>query len=340
VSKKIKMDKKEFVKEHKKLVQTLESGSKDEQKKEAAEQKKELKEQTKTSKAKCTKVDCNEDGIPDKVERHSVGGEDPRQASKSSMKKAEEDYYLDKQEFIKVFKKSYDYRDVAVSIDAKEQHAAEESVDSKLVKYVKDNSDKEISTIEFEKGTLTLNKKGENLYNGFFSGTDGQVVEKFDDKTAELIVKNLMLKDVLSIPNSQVVASQHEDEAEDKELIDEAIDEHNDKMHSEAMDREETPTEGPTYFKFRCGDLEFELRKSLTKFVKSYKKATFDNKKFVEKAIRSWTKLMKSRTPVRNDIEAVKLLLGNWDSYREEFMQTVHAVEQRYKFVSKIKNKK
>ena len=265
--------------------------------------------------------------------------EDPNYYKKlKTIEKSENEdleYYLDKGEFVKNFKKSYDFRDVQVAISSADQAAAENSADVGLVNHIRSfckSSEGDITKIPFKNGVLTLTKKTEGLYNGFFSDTDGTIVDKYDDKTVELIAKDMMMKNV--------TADDYATPTPEPELI------------SESEEREEKPTESkPMHLKLRIGDFELELRKSVSEFVKSHKllkkSQNHSNKdlnckksKLINKALRSWYKIMKSRQGARNELDSAKLLIKSWDQYKEEFMQTVHAIEQMYSVMDKVRKKK
>lgn len=235
---------------------------------------------------------------------------------KEDIKKTEDqEYYLDKEVFLDNFKKSYEFKTSQVRLSSEDQHAVESTQDKELVEYLKSNIEGEISEIPLEKGTLTVNQKEPGLYNAFYADESGQVTQEFYDKTVEMIAKNLTVKSIVKKP-------------------------------SEAMDREEgeMPKESrPMHLKLKFGDFEMELRKSVQNFVKEHKtlkKSKSSNASpLIKKSLHSWYKLLKSRQVVRNEFEAAKILAKNWEDYKEEFMQTVHAMQQIHDFVSKKKKR-
>jgi hypothetical protein len=218
----------------------------------------------------------------------------------------------DAKAFAHQFKKSYDYRDLAVQVDANDQEAAEKSACPKLIEYIKSGVSwievDESRKLEFCKGDLTLYKKAEGLYSGFFtSNEDGEVLDKYDDLTPELIAKNLEIKllDPYPIPTDEL-----EEVPVEAPLITEN-------------------SETPSYIKVRMGDFEMELKKSVNAFVKNYS----NNKKMIQKpilvkALKSWKRRMEKSMHLPTMRHATEELLENWEMHQEGFSQIVFAIQQ------------
>lgn len=227
---------------------------------------------------------------------------------------------LNKSEFIKEFKKSYDYRDMKVSVDAKDQQAAEETASKDLVHYIKASLEGDLNKIPFEKGMLTLSRKDAGLYSGFFQDSDGQVIEKFDDQTVEMVAKTMELKELYIIPGAPVTPPSPPATMEVADQIAEAhMDHHNATMHR-------GPESGSVRIKY--GDFELEIKKSIHGFVNDFKKTHFSQfeKQEVKKAVKAWKR--NSRIKFQNETEAARVLLENWNTHSEDFYQILHAMRQ------------
>ena len=218
-----------------------------------------------------------------------------KEHAKSSKKKK------NAKKFAKTFKKSYDYRDHGVMIDAKDQQAAEETTNPNLIKYLSENFNwlkkGEVNKLDTGNGVLTLTKKDEGLFNGFWQTSDGQIEEKFDDQTIAMVAKNLMIKGWVGeevIPTYDEVTMAEPDES----------------------------TKSPSYLRIKMGDFEMELRKSIKDFVKSWNSP---DKGDIKKALNIW-KSHRMKPLSRKD--ALKEILDNWDQHSEDFNQILHAVRQ------------
>jgi len=142
---------------------------------------------------------------------------------------------LNKTEFVKKFKKSYNYQDTQKELSRTDHFTAEASAYAPLVNYIKASMEGEISKIPFEKGLLTLSRRERGLYQGFFQDRDGQLIERFDDSTIEMVAKTMEVKELYDRP------------------------------------KEKTPeptSQEPASIRIKYGDLELEIRKSLHKFSK------------------------------------------------------------------------
>jgi len=225
----------------------------------------------------------------------------------------------------KKLNKAIDFKDTFSSIDSKDQELAEKTACPSLVSFIKNSintlmvNENKIISIPIAKGTLSLSQKDKGLYQGFFKDEEGQVVEKFDNFTPELIAKNLELKELYMRPESapKMTPSDNEDiENVAKEEAQELIEEHNRKYHS-----------NPSYVRVRCGDVEFEIRKSINNFVKLYREYQTVSKEEVRKSINIWARNYMPKR-FKDEFEAARELSRNWDEYREGFLQTLFAEEE------------
>src|SRR5690349_20820579 len=141
--------------------------------------------------------------------------------------------------------------------------------------YLKNSVDSELTKIPFEKGALTLSQKEPGLYNGFFQDKDGQVIEKFDSITLEIIAKNMEIKDLYRSPATlQDVAAAH------------------DRIDMVQRKLDEQPSRPLKSLKIKFGDFELELRKSVRDFAQRFAKARIQeiaiDHDLIKKAIESW----------------------------------------------------
>lgn len=231
-------------------------------------------------------------------------------------------------------KKSIDFHQTTSAIDTGDQMLAESTGNPTLIKYIKDALQNDISKIFFSKGTLVLSQKEPGLYNGFFQDNAGQVVEKFDNQTVEIVAKNMQLKSLYDAPVEAVnvapaiaspTSTPHHDyveEMEDRIIAREEAQ----KVVGEVLAHMKQPT--PKYVRVRFGDMEVELRKSIRDFVNDFKKAQEADKDIVSKAISSWRKKASAYTHLPNDQAAAKELLSNWEQHQEGFCQLVYALQQ------------
>ena len=201
--------------------------------------------------------------------------------------------------FAKKFKKSYDFRDHGVMIDAKDQQAAEESVNPKILKYLEiahsDLQKGETKSLNLGSGILKLTKKDQGLFNGWWEDSTGQVTEKFDDQTIAMVAKNLIVKGRVS-----------------EEVFTSA---------AGTSDSVSTPSETGT-IRIKYGDFELELKKSLRDFAKAFNKPL---KGDIKKAVSIWRR---KRADGFSEKQAVKDLIEGWDRYGEDFSQMLFAVQK------------
>ena len=215
---------------------------------------------------------------------------------------------MDKKDFIKnnkdEIKKSYDFRDVAVSIDPADQLLAESTVCSEKIKYIKEqmalSKNGDLCEVKFADGVVKLYEKDNNLYSGYFLDNEGQVEDKYDDVTPEILAKYLDIKDIGEM-------------VEYVEPVEELVEESS-----------EMESEQPTSIKIKYGDFELEIKKSLTDFVRNNKDLVKVNSD-LKKAIRSYNKstVVKSK----NDTATARKLLENWDKDKEGFFQMLHGIK-------------
>jgi hypothetical protein len=212
----------------------------------------------------------------------------------------------DVKNFVKSYiKKSYDYQNSQVIIDAKDQQAAEEGVPKQFLKYMSDHitEGKTIHKIPLQKGSLTIANKDSNLFTGFFSDDQGQIIEKFDAHTLEMIAKTLMVKRLVT----DYDLYQEDEDLEDRPTV--------------------TPSNASVQMRIKFGDVEIELKKSIRKFVDDFRKARTLDEQILRKAIQSWRRQQKFSN-FTSDQEAAEALLREWEMHKESFSQTVFAIKQ------------
>lgn len=215
----------------------------------------------------------------------------------------------DPKSFVKNFKKSYDYPDVLTVIDAKDQQAAEEGTPKSFLdrissQMLKGNS---IHKIQLQKGVLTLAVKGANLYAGFFTDGEGQIVEKFDGHTLELVAKTLMVKGRVT----------------DFDLYGESED-----FKSESPIAAQTViSSNQPQITIKFGDVEIQLRKSIKQFVDSFRNERIQDGELLKKAIKSWRR-SQTLSRYESDKEAAQAIIANWEIHKESFSQTLFAISQ------------
>lgn len=201
--------------------------------------------------------------------------------------------------------KSYDFPNSQIIIDAKDQQAAEEGTPKpfldKLASQIKKGE--QVHKITLQKGVLTLANKDAGLYSGFFQDDAGQIVEKFDAHTLEMVAKTLIVKNCVGEGD----LSQSEEEK------------------IEAQPPADPPAQGTT-LKIKFGDVELELRKSIKAFVDTFKHKKADQE-IIRKALKSWRRSQKF-CDYKSDSEAAQVLLADWDLYKESFQQTLFAIKQ------------
>lgn len=215
----------------------------------------------------------------------------------------------DPKSFVKTFKKSYDYPDTLTIIDAKDQQAAEEGTPSAFLEKITSQMKKgdTVHKIQMQKGILTLANKDSNLYSGFFTDADGQIVEKFEGHTLEMVAKTLIVKG----------------RATDFDLYGEGEDY---EPEAPIMPPVQTSASQPQVT-IKFGDVEIQLRKSIRAFVDDFKKGRNDDQELIRKAIKSWRRSQKFQE-FASDREAAQEIVTNWEQNKESFSQTLFAIRQ------------
>lgn len=226
-----------------------------------------------------------------------------------------------KSEFVKNFKKSYDWSDVKVTVDANDHQAAEASVSPELMNYLNSSLNNDLTKIPFAKGTLTIAKTAEGLYSGFFQDSEGQVVDKYEPTTLPIIAKNMMVKNLYSAPVAVDVAPTHseQEEAEDRAIA---------RQEAIRVVNEMVPANPEKSIRIKYGNFELEIKKSINEFLKSFKTEN-EMKGDLRKAINSWRR--NAAPNLRNDADAARELLDNWEDHKESFHQITFALEQMKK---------
>ena len=215
----------------------------------------------------------------------------------------------DPKSFAKTFKKSYDYPDTLTIIDAKDQQAAEEGTPVSFLEKITSQMKKgdSVHKIQMQKGVLTLANKDSNLYSGFFTDGDGQIVEKFEGHTLEMVAKTLIVKG----------------RATDFDLYGEGEDYEPQAPVVEASQ----PSVVQPQVTIKFGDVEIQLRKSIRAFVDDFKKGRNDDQELIRKAIKSWRRSQKFQE-FASDREAAQETDANWEQNKESFSQTLFAIRQ------------
>lgn len=226
-------------------------------------------------------------------------------------------------------KKSVDFKDTLVSVDATDQLLAETTVNKALLQYVQDQA-YDGAKIPFPTGTLTLSKREEGLYHGFFQDRDGQVVEKFDSQTIAIIAKTLQLKSLVPMPAEPTPIPIPVPASEQEVKMLSAAHDRIDMVHNriDALQRDVIEQVRSKSIRIKYGDFELEIRKSLSDFVKDFRSARTPDKKIVRKAISSWRKKYAEVMPLANDHQAAKELTENWETHQESFCQFVDAISR------------
>lgn len=312
-AKEVRMPMKEFVKEHKKLVGVLRSPSHADDKKEADEQEKELKEYTKKSDYP-GHIQCGT-GLAGKICRHNDAKLNKFVSNRKKMRK------------------SMDFQQTKTAIDSADQKLAEETTSPELLNYIRTAAGSEMTKIPFAKGMLTLSQKEPGLYNGFFQDRDGQVVEKFDSQTLEIVAKNMELKNLYDRPIQAVSPAQQssptphhdadpQDEWEDRMIAREEAQ----KVVAEALASIKVPT--PKVVRVKAGDFEVEIRKSVRDFVNDFRTSQRGDADLIKKSVQAWRKRINGVRQFNSDISAAKGLLENWDEHKEDFSQILDALQR------------
>lgn len=235
------------------------------------------------------------------------------------VKKFIDNYKLEKSE-----NQSYNFKNTKATVSVAAQDAADRTASPELIKYLKASINADLQKISLAKGVLTISKKEQGLYAGFFSDASGQVVEEFDNVTLPVLAKTLEVKELYEPP---VQVEGPTDDAEEMtevaaQVTNVMLDHHNKTMHSD-----ENKSGG--YMKLKYGNFELEIKKSMQEFINVYRndnKAKLKND--VKKAISAWRRNSNVAKSFTSDLEAVRALLGNWDQHGEDFSQIVFAMNK------------
>ncbi len=245
--------------------------------------------------------------------------EDPKYYTK--LKQVHDD--TKKSNFIDSFKKSYDFRDVKVSVDAVEHAEAEKTASPELLEYLSTSVNSDLEKIPFEKGALTLYKKEDGLYSGFFQDKEGQIIQKFDDMTIPILAKNMEVKELYTPVPAQHDEQEAEEDAAIAEYVAARLLDHHNEVYHRGQEPGEPINNGKGSLRIKMGDIDIEIKKSINSFIKSHKQ----NKEIeVIKAIQSWRRNCVGGKNFSSDLEAGKELLKEWEKYSEEFYQIMHAM--------------
>lgn len=269
--KEIEMKRKDFIKEHKNLINVLESPSHKDDKKEAKKQKKELKEYTKKSETA-----------------------------------------------------TYDFKDSQSTVNAQLHVSSEQSASPELIQYLTASINAEVSKIRLAKGTLTLSKKEDGLYCGFFQDMQGQVTHQFENMTIPILAKNLQVKELYDAPPQP----SHADAEEDEEMIENAMEMH-EALYHRGQEAGQPIGNSEGYVRIKYGDFELEIKKSMSDFVRSFKNSTA-SKNEVQKALTAWRRNSNLAKNFRTDLEAAQALLADWATHGEDFNQILFAIKMKH----------
>lgn len=310
-AKKIAMDKDELVREHKHLVGVLRSPSHKDDKVEAKKQAKELQEYTKKSEDDVSTRKPSDKQLADKIITHN--------------KKKLHNFAK------KHIKKSVDFKDTSVSVDAQDQLLAEKTTSPALIEYITNNlgvlkSGPGASVkIPFPTGMLTMSEREAGVYHGHFQDRDGQIIEKFDSQTVALIAKTLQLKSMVPTPTEpQAVPIAAPQEAPSTSDIAMAAHNRIDDLQRQIIDQ----VKGRS-IRIKYGDFELEIRKSVQDFVGDFKAGRMStDKDVVRKAISSWRKKHSEYRNISSDQAAARELMENWEQHQDSFCQFVDALSR------------
>lgn len=237
-------------------------------------------------------------------------------------------------------KKSVDFKDTLVSVDAADQLLAEKTANPVLVRYIQNNIaaqaiDKTTSSarIPFPNGILTLTAREAGIYNGFFQDADGQVIEKFDAQTAAIIAKTLQMKSIIpdvGEPQSVPVGAPAESPSTTEIAASAAAAAHDriDMVHNRIDALQKQVINQVKGLRIKYGDFELEIRKSVQGFIGDFKAGrTPPDKDVVRKALTSWRK-HSVNLQLGSDQQAARELMENWDQYQDSFCQFVDAISR------------
>jgi hypothetical protein len=228
--------------------------------------------------------------------------------------------------------------------------------------------DSDVKRIPLVEKTLVIAKKGDNLYNAFLEDGSGQVIEKMYDKTRQMIGKILDVKDLVNLDNKPVEVKEEPKEVkpkitmpsyfklkigdfefEMKKSLGQFVSEfkkakqYKDKIPGGLADKKKPKDFDPNKLKegqkverehTKNKDIAREIAMDhLVEDSEYYKKLkklerSVQQNPNLYKALRMWENVLSQRAPVKNYFEAAEFLIKNWDQYKEDFFQTVHALNQ------------
>lgn len=216
----------------------------------------------------------------------------------------------EKKQFIDKFKKSLDFRNTTISIDSADQKLAEDTANPVVIDHIKFHDQNGVADVPFSKGILKLFKKEEGLFSAAFQDEHGQIIEKFDDMTAEMLAKNLMIRDLDTLPVYGELPQMYEYEDSEEEM--------------EKEDEEEVQVK-PTSIRIKYGDFELEIKKSIYSFLNDFKKSNINKDKLLNKAL----VILSKRHGKKNKTDMAKAISQDWEIYKEDLMQIIDALNRK-----------
>lgn len=223
----------------------------------------------------------------------------------------------DKKKFVKKFKKSLDFRTALSSVDAGDQLLAEKTANPELVKYLKsqlETYEQDIFDIPLEKGILKVTRRDRGLYSGVMTDKAGEVIERFNEMTVDIMAKNLMVKDLDKMSYSEHAESSEivAPDAQPSEIIEDLLEEIDEKEDSYPK----------AHVRIKCGDIEIEIKKSIQDFAKSFKKG-----QIIDRNLFKSLKSLNTRLNKKSEKEAARELIENWETHKEDFLQRLHGIK-------------
>lgn len=292
--------------------------------------KSEWKDKLKGGKAdKKSPKDFDKQALAQGTRHESEHTKDKKLAMEIAMDHLTEDpkYYSKLKQIEKSEGSYHHFKDTQSTVDAQVQTGAELTASPELIQYLTASVNADLAKVRLAKGILTISKKEEGLYSGFFQDNDGQVTQEFLNMTIPILAKTLEMKNLYERPPVPEVAPAHDDVVEDVRLINDALATHNALYHQgQAPGEPIKPEKG--YVRIKYGNFELEIKKSMHDFVKAHK-ANQPQSTDIKKALSLWRRNSKSANLFRTDIEAAQALVADWDQYGEEFNQALFIVQMR-----------
>lgn len=234
--------------------------------------------------------------------------------------------FIEEHKLQKSENQSYNFDNTKATVSVVAQQAAETTGNPQLINYLKNAVDSDLKKLPLGTGELTISKKDQGLYSGFFSDKDGQVVEQFDNATLPIIAKTLEVKELYIAPVPVESPGQLDEEMTETAaaVAQEFIEHHNRTMHAE----KEEKSNG--YMRLKYGDFEIEIKKSMQEFISAHRKNHKAKLKAdVKKSISAWRRNSPIAKSFKSDLEAVRALLGDWNTHGEDFNQIVEAMRRK-----------